>query len=133
MERAAKSVKYEAPLREFLESEKRTNSPHRLAASMILDRAAALDTRVVKIEQNHPKKFVWQDVNEKLKANKTVTALLELLHEPAELREPVVTALKAWSKAPTLMEKLVGILAPSARVRVGTLSQSLLRDLKITA
>jgi hypothetical protein len=129
---ATKSAKLEAPLRKFLEEERQANSPHKDAAKLILDRASSFDKRVATISKDDPKKFVWLDVNEKLKAAKTVTVLLELLKEPAEHREPVLAALREWSKPASLVAGLVALFAPSPRQRVSDFSRNLLRDLDTT-
>jgi hypothetical protein len=130
-ERALKNTKLEKPLRQFLEDEKPSGSPHTHAITLILDRAKKLEERKPSIDQSNPKRFVWEDTNAKLKAVATVTALLELLKEPAAQREPVIEALKAWAKPPSLAETIKGMFSPSPQLRVCRFASSLLEDLNI--
>jgi hypothetical protein len=130
-ERALKSQKLEKPLRQFLEDEKHAGSSHTQAITFILDRANKLEKRKPSINQSNPKRFVWEDTNAKLKAVATVTALLELLKEPAAQREPVIEALKAWAKPPSLAETIKGMFSPSPKLRICRFASSLLEDLNI--
>jgi hypothetical protein len=130
-ERVLKNLKLEKPLCEFLEQESRAGSPHKDAIAIILDRASKLEKRTPNIPRDHPKRYVWEDNNSKLKSAKTVTALLELLKEPAAQREPVIEALKAWAKPPSIVESLKGIFSPSPKLRVCRFAASLLADLNI--
>lgn len=130
-ERVLKNQKLEKPLCEFLEEERRAGSAHKGAIAIILDRASKLEKRTPNIPHDHPKRYVWEENNVKLKAAKTITALLELLKEPAAARDPVIDALKAWAKPPSLAESLKGIFSPSPKLRVCRFASSLLEDLNI--
>ncbi len=130
-ERVLKNQKLEKPLCEFLEQERRAESAHKGAITIILDRASKLEKRTPNIPRDHPKRYVWEETNSKLKSAKTITALLELLKEPAAERDPVIEALKAWAKPPSLGESLKGIFSPSPKLRVCRFASSLLADLNI--
>jgi hypothetical protein len=130
-ERVLKNQKLEKPLCEFLEQERRTASAHKEAITIILDRASKLEKRTPNIPRDHPKRYVWEETNSKLKSAKTVTALLELLKEPAAERNPVMEALKAWAKPPSVVERLKGLFSPSPKLLVYRFASSLLEDLTI--
>jgi hypothetical protein len=132
---ALNSQKLEKPLRQFLEEFKRSESTHSHAISLILERSSKLEQRAPKLDstiiRGHPKRYVWEDINAKIKTAPTVTALLELLKEPAAQREPVIEALKAWANPPSLGETLKGMFSPSPKLRVCRFAASLLENLNI--